>query len=119
MHHFISILFALIIFSVEASEKRAAPVKSDTAVPHNNGTQGLLKDTYIEPIDNFNSIGSEYKKPKDTTQKKQQATLQKSEVSNNMNSTPSTTTSDATPQAKMPVESGTINKNQPASIPAL
>jgi hypothetical protein len=62
MHYFISLLFILIIFSVEAADTNSTITKSNGAVPHNNGTQGLLKNTYIEPIDNFNSIGSEHKK---------------------------------------------------------
>ncbi|WP_409440188.1 hypothetical protein [Psychromonas sp. GE-S-Ul-11] len=85
MHYFISLLFTLVIFSVGAEEK-------DSAVPHNNGTQGLLKNTFIEPIDNFNSIGSELNKTKSS----EKTPTPKQQTGDQTQPTPSTNNSEGT-----------------------
>jgi hypothetical protein len=92
MHYFISLLFTLVIFSVGAEEKGSATAKSDSAVPHNNGTQGLLKNTFIEPIDNFNSIGSELNKTKSS----EKTPTPKQQTGDQTQPTPSTNNSEGT-----------------------
>ena len=80
MTYFISMLLLLITLPINAEssqaesskviESKLAVDKSATQVPHNNGTDGLLKNTIIEPIENFNSISKKVTPPKE----KQQAT---------------------------------------------
>lgn len=61
MTYFITILLLLITLSSNAESNKLIQSKSTvqkptTQVPHNNGTNGLLKNTIIEPIGNFNSL---------------------------------------------------------------
>lgn len=68
MSYLISLLLIFMVFSLHADNlingkstdndhntviETSAP---KNAVPHNNGTNGLLKNTFIEPIDNFKRI---------------------------------------------------------------
>jgi len=108
MPYFISLLFTLLIFSVEAEEKSTTTIKSDTAVPHNNGTQGLLKNTFIEPIENFNSIGSELNKttsPEKTATPKQQTTEHTQTAPSTNNAEPNNSTISSPPTQK-PLNNG-------------
>jgi len=61
MHYFISsmLLIMTIHLPVNAQQSQTPQQKKDSAVPHNNGTQGLLKNTFIEPIENFNNISKD------------------------------------------------------------
>lgn len=61
MTYFISMLLLLITLSSHAdssklTESKSTAQKTTTQVPHNNGTDGLLKNTIMEPIENFNSL---------------------------------------------------------------
>ena len=74
MTYFISMLLLLITLSSNADsnqtegnkviESKLTVEKPTTQVPHNNGTDGLLKNTIIEPIENFNSISKKTITPK-------------------------------------------------------
>ena len=74
MTYFISILLLLITLSSNAGssgtesskiiKSKSAEQKTTTPVPHNNGTDGLLKNTIIEPIENFNSLSKKIAVPK-------------------------------------------------------
>ena len=74
MTYFISMLLLLITLSSNADsnqaesnkviESKPTVEKPTTQVPHNNGTGGLLKNTIIEPIENFNSISKKTITPK-------------------------------------------------------
>jgi len=74
MTYFISMLLLLITLSSNAdsnqaesnkvTESKLTVEKPTTQVPHNNGTDGLLKNTIIEPIENFNSISKKIITPK-------------------------------------------------------
>jgi hypothetical protein len=79
MTYFISLLLLLITLSSNADsnqaesnkviESKPTVEKPTTQVPHNNGTDGLLKNTIIEPIENFNSISKKIVSPKIPTPK--------------------------------------------------
>ncbi|MEL0628416.1 hypothetical protein [Psychromonas aquatilis] len=45
--------FMLILAFVSITLVQATEPETLDSVPHNNGTHGLLKNTYIEPLDNF------------------------------------------------------------------
>lgn len=74
MAYFISMLLLLITLASNAdsnqaesnkvTESKPTVEKPTTQVPHNNGTDGLLKNTIIEPIENFNSISKKTITPK-------------------------------------------------------
>jgi hypothetical protein len=55
MLYLLTLLFTFITLSIGAEEANISPKKS-TAVPHNNGTDGLLKNTLMEPLDNFKRL---------------------------------------------------------------
>lgn len=75
MTYFITILLLLITLSSNAESNKRIESKSivqklTTQVPHNNGTDGLLKNTIIEPIENFNSFSKKTLTQKAVTIKK-------------------------------------------------
>jgi hypothetical protein len=53
--YLLTLLFTLVTLSIGAEEANIS-IKKSTAVPHNNGTDGLLKNTLMEPIDNFKRL---------------------------------------------------------------
>ncbi|MEL0657657.1 hypothetical protein V6255_00770 [Psychromonas arctica] len=74
MTYFISMLLLLITLSSNADsnsaesskiiKSKSTEQKTTTQVPHNNGTDGLLKNTIIEPIENFNNLSKKVAVPK-------------------------------------------------------
>jgi len=56
MLYLINLLLLFIPIVIHAEDVEIKQLKSTTAVPHNNGTSGLLKNIIIDPIENFNIV---------------------------------------------------------------
>lgn len=71
MYYLIRLLLISIFAFITIPLVHATEPAVKAPVPHNNGTHSLLKNTYIEPIENFNSLSRKpalQKKIKTTTE---------------------------------------------------